>query len=126
MTNNNNYLNTSNSGHISSNCTTHFNISTIPINDARNNNSNKYQPSYSILPLQLGTINVRGLRTSNKSQDVLKFINKTNINITVITENKLTNDTAKYCFKNSHYTHLWACNDNKYLGSGVSLLIDNY
>ena len=77
-------------------------------------------------PLRISTINVRGLRTSNKSQDIIKFINKTNVNILAITETKLTNNIAKYTFKNSQYTHLWTCNDNNYLGSGTSLLIDNY
>lgn len=72
------------------------------------------------------TINVAGLNTSLKKEQVLNFMKINEINIMGITETKLQNSSVEYIYRDDKdFKSWWACNDDNYYSAGVGIIMEN-
>ena len=66
--------------------------------------------------LRVATINVRGLNTPGKNNDILALFKEYNTDFLILTETKLSSHNAKYIFPLSvQYRHIHTTNNNRHL-----------
>ena len=72
---------------------------------------------------KIATINVQGINNQEKFNDVIHWIDSNNIDITILTETKLSPTTAFFYFTNQKkYTTHWTQNPDRLKGSGVEII----
>ena len=73
---------------------------------------------------KITTINVAGLNTNLKQEQLLNFMKINKINILGVTETKLKNSSAENLYRNEkEYISWWACDDENYYSAGVGIII---
>ncbi|CAB4443904.1 unnamed protein product [Rhizophagus irregularis] len=74
---------------------------------------------------KITTINVAGLNTSLKQEQVLNFMKINKINILGVTETKLKNSIVENLYQNEkEYTSWWTCDDDNYYSAGVGIIME--
>ncbi|PKK59507.1 DNase I-like protein [Rhizophagus irregularis] len=74
---------------------------------------------------KITTINVAGLNTSLKQEQVLNFMKINKINILGVTETKLKNSIVENLYQNEkEYTSWWTCDDDNYYSTGVGIIME--
>src|SRR5882724_11240080 len=74
---------------------------------------------------KIATINVQGINTQEKFDEVTHWINTNNIDITILTETKLSPSNAFFYFKNKKkYTTHWTQDPNRPKGTGVGIILN--
>jgi len=95
----------------------------IKINNHHQLTSNNKKTEYNT-PLKFCTHNVRGLSTQSKQFQLMQYIELNNIHIMGLSETKLKNSTAKYCFKKlNNYISYFENSSSSPQGAGVGFLI---
>src|SRR5206468_4026132 len=74
---------------------------------------------------KIATINVQGINNQEKFNDVIHWIDSNNIDITILTETKLSPTTAFFYFTNQKkYTTHWTQDPDRPKGSGVGIILN--
>ncbi|PKK58815.1 hypothetical protein RhiirC2_795729 [Rhizophagus irregularis] len=87
---------------------------------------------------KIATLNVTGINTSFKQQQILNYMKINKINILTLTETKLktnsvnilykkddVNSCANILYKNDDVNSWWECDDNNHFSNGVGIIMDN-
>ena len=69
------------------------------------------------------TTNTRGLNTPGKNIQAIEIFNDLNLDFLILTETKLNNNNAKFCFSFTEHTHIYTTNITKQFGIGLSIII---
>ncbi|CAB5154977.1 unnamed protein product [Rhizophagus irregularis] len=80
-----------------------------------NNNNNTFN----------ATLNVAGMNTSSKQQQILNYMKINKINILTLTETKLKTNSANILYKKDDVHSWWECDDNNHFSNGVGIIMDN-
>ncbi|CAB5198552.1 unnamed protein product [Rhizophagus irregularis] len=71
------------------------------------------------------TINVAGLNTNLKQEQLLNFMKINKINILGVTETKLKNSSVENLYQNEkEYNSWWAYDDENYYSAGVGIIME--
>ena len=75
---------------------------------------------------KITTINVAGLNSNIKQEQVLNFMKINKINIICVTETKLRNSSVEHLYRNEKdYKSWWSCDDTNSFSTGVGIIMDN-
>ncbi|PKY58859.1 DNase I-like protein [Rhizophagus irregularis] len=75
---------------------------------------------------KITTINVSGLNTILKQEQVSNFMKINKIGCLIVTETKLQTTSAKMIYKdNKDITTWWSCDDDNHFSTGVGIIMDN-
>ncbi|CAB4429734.1 unnamed protein product [Rhizophagus irregularis] len=75
---------------------------------------------------KITTINVSGLNTTLKQEQVLNYMKINKISCLIVTETKLQTTSAKMIYKNNKdITTWWSCDDDNHFSTGVGILMNN-
>ena len=74
---------------------------------------------------KIATINVQGINDLEKFDDVINWIEQNNIDITILTETKLSPNNAFFKFKNKKkYTSHWTLDPDRPKRTGVGIILN--
>lgn len=94
--------------------------------NSNNIDNNVAQQSQTLLPIKIFTQNIRGITTQSKQLQLIHFMELNKIQILGLSETKLKDNTAKYCFKqHKDYITYFDNNSTTPHGTGVGLIIHN-
>ncbi|PKK60268.1 hypothetical protein RhiirC2_793567 [Rhizophagus irregularis] len=75
---------------------------------------------------KITTINVSGLNTILKQEQVLNYMKINKISCLIITETKLQTASAKMIYKDyKDITTWWSCDDDNHFSTGVRIIMNN-
>ncbi|CAB4406685.1 unnamed protein product [Rhizophagus irregularis] len=75
---------------------------------------------------KITTINVSGLNTTLKQEQILNYMKINKISCLIVTETKLQTASAKMIYKNNKdITTWWSCDDDNHFSTGVRILMNN-
>src|SRR4051794_19045016 len=74
---------------------------------------------------KITTINVSGLNTTLKQEQILNYMQINKINCLIVTETKLQTASANIIYKNNeNITTWWSCDDDNHFSTGVGIIMD--